>query len=190
MAVLGFEQTGIAGLYVIRPRVSVDERGSFVKTFTAEDFADAGMETTFADEFYTTSARNVVRGLHFQRPPAHQAKVVFCTSGRAFDVVLDLLDGSPTYGKSLAFGLTGPGGIGLYIPASCAHGFCALSDGTTLAYKVTTGYSPEHDDGVLWSSAPIDWPVVDPIVSERDKSFVSLQDFVTPFTADRLERSR
>ncbi len=177
-----FEGTAIPGLVVIRPQVSRDARGTFAKTFVAAEFAAQGLATTFIEEYHTASMRGSVRGMHFQLPPHDHDKTVFCTSGAAFDVVLDLRVGSPTFGVAQTFELSGPCGQGLYIPTGCAHGFCALSDDTVMTYSVTTLYSPDSDAGVLWSSAPVKWPCVDPIVSERDGLFPALADFQSPFT--------
>jgi len=176
-----FEETAIPGLLIIHPHVSRDERGSFAKTFVAETFADAGLATSFAEEYLTSSKCGVIRGMHFQLPPHDPDKIVSCTNGRVFDVVLDLRVGSPTYGSVASFELFGPNGNALYVPAGCAHGFCSLSDDAAMVYMVTTDYSPACDAGVLWSSVPVEWPIADPIVSQRDTAFPALADFDSPF---------
>lgn len=181
MSGIRFEATAIPGLLVIQPQVSLDERGSFTKTFVAQTYAEAGLATTFAEEYQTRSARGVVRGMHFQLPPFDHDKVVFCTDGVVMDVVLDLRCGSRTFGQALVFELSGPTGFGLHIPVGCAHGFCGLSEQSTMSYRVSGGYSPEHDAGVLWSSVPVEWPFTDPLVSQRDKEFPALEDFESPF---------
>lgn len=180
MSGIGFDETPIPGLLVIRPQVSRDARGTFVKTFVATGFAAQGLSTLFVEEYHTSSKRGVVRGMHFQLPPHEHDKTVFCTKGSAFDVVFDLRVGSPTFGAAESFRLSGCGN-GLYIPAGCAHGFCALNDETILAYSVTTVYSPESDAGVLWSSIPVNWPCSNPVVSDRDARFPAFQDFRSPF---------
>lgn len=181
MAGICFEETPIPGLLIIRPRASHDPRGSFVKTFAAAAFADAGLATRFAEEYHTCSRRHVVRGMHFQQPPHDHEKTVFCTYGEVFDVVLDLRVGSPTFGLTETFTLSGSGGHGLYIPSGCAHGFCSTTDAAVLAYKVTTAYAPASDAGVLWSSFPVNWPCAHPVVSQRDSEFTSLADLDSPF---------
>ena len=170
------------GLVIIHPVMMTDARGSFTKTFVAETYMHAGLATTFAEEYHTRSTRGVLRGMHFQRPPFHHDKVVFCTSGSAVDVILDLRRGSPWFGRALEFHLEAATGFGLYIPAGCAHGFCSVSDDTTMTYRVTAAYSPEHDAGILWSSIAADWPFAEPIISERDSSFPRFEDFDSPFT--------
>jgi len=178
---ISFEVTAVPGLMVVRPQVFVDARGSFTKLFTDEAFSAAGLATSFAEEYRTRSARGVVRGMHFQLPPLDHEKLVFCSEGEVLDVVLDLRRGSPTFGQALTFHLSAPTGYGLYIPVGCAHGFCSLSEQSTLEYRVTGVYSPTHDAGILWSSLDVDWPVAEPIVSARDTTFPELDGFVSPF---------
>lgn len=171
----------LSGCHAIQPHVIDDARGRFVKVYHQEAFAEAGMETSFAEEYYSHSRRGVIRGLHFQTPPHDHVKMVYCVHGEVFDVVLDLRVGSPTYGKTATFHLSADKANYLYIPKGLAHGFCATSDTATLIYKVSTVYAPQHDAGILWSSVDVDWPTDQPILSERDTRFVALADFVSPF---------
>jgi dTDP-4-dehydrorhamnose 3,5-epimerase len=173
--------TGIAGCHEVQPRVLEDVRGRFVKVFHRDSFRQMGFETEFAEEYYSLSRKGVIRGLHFQVPPADHHKLVYCTRGEVFDVVLDLRVGSPTYGKTASFNLSFSQGNFLYIPKGLAHGFCATSDNAILVYKVSTVYSPSHDQGVLWSSVGINWPVNDPIISDRDAGFLPFNQFDSPF---------
>lgn len=173
--------TPIPGCYEIQPRVHKDERGTFIKTFHSGDYAALGLETGFREEYYSVSAKSVLRGLHFQKPPRDHAKLVYCARGLVFDAVLDLRRSSPAFGKHYSLELSGEKGNMLYIPRGLAHGFCALSDGTEMFYKVTSEYSPDHDCGILWSSADIPWPAENPVVSARDRSFESFSEFKTPF---------
>lgn len=181
---ISFDTTRIPGLRVIQPKALSDNRGVFTKTFTAEAFSREALATRFAEEYHTSSKRGVIRGMHLQLPPHAHDKIVFCVFGRVFDVVLDLRVGSPAFGLAEVFELSGPMGHGLYIPSGCAHGFCALEDDSVLTYKVTTGYAPESDAGVLWSSVPVMWPADNPVTSERDAGFPALCDFVSPFSFD------
>ncbi len=182
MTVPAFETTPIPGLLKVVPAASRDSRGTFAKTFVSSAFAEAGLATTFAEEYHTCSARRVVRGMHFQVPPHDHDKMVFCVAGSAFDVVLDIRVGSPTYGSAYTCRLEGPSGFGLYVPAGCAHGFAALEDDTVLSYKVTTAYVPDCDSGILWSSVPeVSWPHAYPQVSERDAAFPAYTEFLSPF---------
>lgn len=172
----------IPGCFEVLPSVMNDARGSFVKVFHAERFRELGLATDFAEEYYSHSRKGVIRGMHFQTPPADHVKVVYCVQGEVFDVVLDLRVGSPTYGQTATFTLSASEGNYLYIPKGLAHGFCATSETATLVYKVSTVYSPENDSGVLWSSLDIDWPTDTPILSERDSRFSPFSEFKSPFT--------
>ncbi len=176
-----FEESFIAGLYEISLTSRRDPRGAFVKTFHRTTFADRGLDFRLAEQYYSTSRRGVLRGLHFQVPPHDHDKIVTCLSGEAHDVVLDLRVGSRTYGQHASFTLSAESPRSLYIPSGCAHGFLATVDDTLLVYNVTREYSPEHDTGVRWDSAGIQWPVADPLVSERDQSFPPLEEFQSPF---------
>lgn len=181
MATIQFEETAIPGLLLVHPRVIADERGSFIKTFDAATYAAAGLATSFSEEYHTHSRQGVVRGMHLQLPPHAHDKVVFCTRGAVTDVVVDLRVGSPTYREALSFSLDGPTSGGVYIPAGCAHGFCSVSELSTLSYRTTSAHSPSHDVGVLWSSIEVEWPVSDPTISVRDACFPPLLGFVSPF---------
>lgn len=176
-----FHNTSIPGCYRVSPNAQGDRRGRFVKVFHQRIFEERGLETQFAEEFYTVSARGVIRGMHFQRPPADHAKLVYCVHGAVLDVVLDLRVGSPAYGQCAAFELNAENGEFVYIPQGLAHGFCALTDESTLVYKVSTVHSPENDCGVLWNSIGVDWPVREPILSVRDQGFAPLAAFKSPF---------
>ena len=156
-------------------------RGRFVKIFHEPSYTALGLETNFAEEYYSVSHKNVIRGLHFQVPPMDHVKMVYCLEGHALDVVLDLRVGSPTYGQFEVFELNSSNSNSIYIPKGMAHGFCALSENTIMVYKVSTVYSPAHDAGILWNSADIPWPTSDAVLSERDQSFPTLAQFKSPF---------
>jgi dTDP-4-dehydrorhamnose 3,5-epimerase len=185
MRILATAAPGLARLLADPIR---DERGAFVKTFEESVFAAAGLATAFPEEFHTVSGPEVVRGLHFQVPPDAQAKVVFCLGGEILDAVVDLRVGSPSYREAFAFTLTANGGEGLYIPEGFAHGFCALGEGAVVSYRVSAAYAPSNDRGVRWDSAGIDWPVADPVMSERDRSFPALDAFDSPFRFEEAGR--
>ena len=174
--------TELPGLLQIMPKVLVDQRGKFVKTFHKSGFLELGLEASFKEQYYSTSQQGVIRGMHFQTPPDDHIKVVYCISGAAFDVVLDLRIGSPTYGKVATFELSESVGNMLYIPKGFAHGFCSTTSSATLMYQTSTEYNPACDTGILWSSMPVEWPVSAPILSPRDAGFNSLADFLSPFT--------
>lgn len=176
-----FAPTEIPGLIDLFAEPRVDERGYLVKTFVAAEYAAAGLPTRFAEELHTFSRRGVVRGMHFQTPPSGQEKIVFCEQGVILDVVVDLRRGSPTFGAVVSRELTAEGGNGLFVPVGLAHGYAVLSDSAVVSYRLTSGYAPEHDAGILWSSVSFDWPIADPLVSERDGAFPALADYLSPF---------
>lgn len=173
--------TTLPGCWQIVPRVFQDTRGSFVKTFHRESAAQHGLVTGFAEEFYSWSCRGVLRGLHFQLPPAQHTKVVTCLFGEVLDVVVDLRLGSPTFGRHLVLPLRAEEARLVYIPEGMAHGFLSLSEKALMYYQVTSVHSPVHDAGIRWDSAGINWPTDQPVVSERDAAFPCLQDFASPF---------
>jgi dTDP-4-dehydrorhamnose 3,5-epimerase len=179
--VLALKETGLPGCLELQPRVFEDARGRFVKVFNRELFAAHGLETSFAEEYYSSSLPGVLRGLHFQTPPHHHAKLVYCVAGRVMDVAVDLRVGSPTYGRHALVELSMERGNAIYLPSGFAHGFYVPEGEATLVYNVTTGYAPESDAGIRWDSAGIEWPDAAPVVSERDAGFPSLAEFVSPF---------
>lgn len=174
-------RTLLPGCHLLDLPNSRDARGTFVKTFHSAAFAALGLESVVAECFYSVSERDVVRGLHFQAPPTDHAKLVHCLSGRMLDAVVDLRVGSPTYGGHACAPLAGGGAQAVYVPRGVAHGFRALEAGTIVAYQTSTVHAPDHDSGVRWDSAGIDWGVTSPLVSERDARLVPLSDLESPF---------
>lgn len=160
---------------------SFDPRGGFTKIFNDADYKAAGICTEIKETYYSISNKNVIRGLHFQLPPYEHAKIVHVIKGSVVDVLLDLRKSSDTYGKAFQFTLSGKDSIALYIPVGFAHGFKALEDNTLMLYQVTSIYEKKSDTGILFSSIDYDWGIGDPIVSERDRSFVKFADFDSPF---------
>lgn len=158
-----------------------DNRGSFVKTYNYKTFSEIGITEIFVEEFFTISKKGVFRGMHFQTPPCDHSKLVYCTLGEVIDFVVDLRKNSKTYGKTIQFTLCADKYNMVYIPKGFAHGFYVLSDFATMVYKVTSLHSPENDTGILWNSLPITLPDQNLIISNRDKSFISFDDFVSPF---------
>ena len=175
------KRSKIDGCCELTPNIFEDNRGSFVKVFHDEAFADLGLENKFAEEYYSKSFKGVIRGLHFQVPPEDHVKLVYCISGSVFDVVVDLRVGSPTFGQYDTFNLCADDANMVYIPKGMAHGFCSLSESSTLVYKTSTTYNPTCDSGILWNSVDIDWPDKDPVLSNRDKNFCDFKSFKSPF---------
>ncbi|GMM91798.1 dTDP-4-dehydrorhamnose 3,5-epimerase [Qipengyuania sp. MTN3-11] len=184
-----FHDFGLAGAIVVRPRILADIRGSFVKAFHAPSFAERGMRTDWQEEFYSVSRRGVIRGLHFQTPPAAHAKFVTCLAGEVIDVAVDIRRGSPTEGRVCSVKLDEQDGLGLYLPSGIAHGFQSLSDTSTMLYKVTSVHAPQNDAGIAFDSIGFDWPIADPVVSDRDRQHPALSDFASPFTFDAADSS-
>ena len=179
---IAFEPGPLPGCFELRSRVFVDARGRFAKTIHAGLFAAHGLRTDFVEQYYSVSARGVVRGLHLQLPPHEHAKLVYCPSGEVLDVVVDLRRGSPTFGRHVLVTLSAQRGNALYVPAGVAHGFLATSAETLMVYNTTSVHAPEHDGGIRWDSAGVPWPLErEPVVSERDARLAALADFVTPF---------
>ncbi|WP_316899683.1 dTDP-4-dehydrorhamnose 3,5-epimerase family protein [Pseudodesulfovibrio indicus] len=178
---LELRQLELPGCLELQPVVRPDARGLFVKTYSKELFEKHGLCCDIAEDYYSISNRNVLRGMHFQTPPTDHFKLVYCSRGEALDVILDLRKSSPTFGRYAELRLSGDQANMVYLPPGMAHGFLSLADNTTMHYKVSTGYSPAHDSGILWNSFGKDWGVADPIISERDQSFLPLSQFDTCF---------
>jgi len=174
-------ETKLPGCFEVQPRIFDDERGRFVKVFHQDEFVRLGLVTNFKEEYYSHSRQGVIRGMHFQLPPSDHVKLVYCVQGEVQDVVLDLRQGSPSYGHAESIKLTAEQGNYLYIPKGLAHGFCTTSAVATLVYKVSTVYDPQHDSGVLWDSFGVEWPTLQPVISSRDTSFKPLSEFASPF---------
>ena len=167
-----FEKLDIPGLVLIRPQAFADERGVFMETYRHSDFAAAGIADRFVQSNVSYSKRGVLRGLHYQKQPKAQAKLVHVVAGEIYDVVVDLREDSPSFGRWYATVLSAENGRMLYVPPWCAHGFCVLSEEARVAYSVTEEYSPELERGILWSdpALAISWPVEAPIVSPKDQA--------------------
>jgi dTDP-4-dehydrorhamnose 3,5-epimerase len=187
---MDIEPTDIPGCFVLQAKVMRDPRGTFVKTFHSPRFEELGLRTDWREEYFSSSAAGVVRGMHFQLPPADHAKMVFCLTGEVLDVVVDMRRGSPSFGRAQGFTLSEANGRGLYLPTGCAHGFVSRVDGSGMYYKVTSVHSPEHDAGIAWDSIGFDWPVSDPALSDRDRRHPALADFDSSFTFDPAQAAR
>jgi dTDP-4-dehydrorhamnose 3,5-epimerase len=179
-----FFDTQLPGVFVVEPRMFRDTRGLFVKTFHRDAFAEKGIAADFAEQFFSVSHREVLRGLHFQLPPHHHAKVVCCLRGSVFDVAVDLRVDSPQFGKHIALELSAENGKMLYIPPGLAHGFYALTEDATMLYNHTRVYAPQSDAGIRWDSVGIAWPGDAPVVSARDSAFQKFAEFQSPFRMD------
>src|ERR1700733_8406638 len=162
----------LSGAFRIEPNLMVDERGAFARRFCAEEFRALGLETDLVQRSISFNVRaGTLRGMHFQLPPYLEAKTVRCTRGAIFDVMVDLREGSPTYGQWHGEELTADNRLMLYIPKGFAHGFQSLVDNSEVEYEIMTPRVPEAAAGFRFDDPrlAINWPVADMIVSERDK---------------------
>lgn len=158
-----------------------DDRGSFIKTFHDTTLKHHGIDFHLKESYFSISHKDVIRGMHFQLPPHHHAKVVFCPQGAILDVIVDLRTGSPSYGQFTVQELSLDNHKAFYIPPGFAHGFKALTDNAMTYYLVSSEYSKEHDTGIRYDSIGFNWDCQNPIISERDLSFPPLDSFNSPF---------
>lgn len=178
--------TAIPGCFGVEFAPFLDTRGSFVKTFRASTFRGLGLESNFTESFFSTSRAGVLRGMHFQLPPADGAKFIYALTGEVLDVALDLRIGSPAYGQTAVFRLTDDRAMGAYLPRGVTHGFLVTRGPATLVYNLTSEHAPELDTGVLWDSFGFPWPSDAPLLSARDRALPPLAAFTSPF---RFEQS-
>ncbi|TKD65097.1 dTDP-4-dehydrorhamnose 3,5-epimerase family protein [Flavobacterium sp. ASW18X] len=175
---MNFIDTDISGAFKIEVPLFEDLRGNFFKIFHKDMFIEKGLNIQWDEQYYSTSHKNVVRGMHFQTVPQQHSKLITCVSGAVIDVVLDLRKSSSTYLKFDTVLLDAQTRAKcIYIPAGCAHGFLSLEDNTVLNYMVETVYSPNNDKGILWNSFGYDWQGITPILSKRDQEHPVLSDF-------------
>jgi dTDP-4-dehydrorhamnose 3,5-epimerase len=178
MNIIGSE---INGVYIFENYFQRDKRGLFIKPFTYKVMElKTLLHFDIKEIFYSISKKNVIRGMHFQRPPMELAKLIYLTSGRITDVLLDLRKSSKTYKNYITIELAKHENA-LLIPPGIAHGFLSLEDDTTVVYNQSAVYSREHDDGIHWNSFGYDWKVNKPLLSKRDRSFIEVENFDSPF---------
>lgn len=175
------QDTFISGLKLIHLNEFKDERGSFIKVFNEQIFKENGLETNFKESYYSISAKDVIRGMHFQIPSAEHTKLVYVNQGRIIDVVLDIRKSSPTYGEYYTIELSSKSPILIYIPVGCAHGFLSKENNTMVTYLQSSCYNADCDKGIHYSSFGYEWTVEKEVVSTRDSNFVSFEQFNSPF---------
>ena len=177
--------TALEGVVIIEPRVFKDARGYFFESFSQREFEEKVRKINFVQDNESMSSYGVIRGLHFQRPPFTQSKLVRCVKGKVLDVAVDIRKGSPTYGQHVAVELSEDNHRQVFIPRGFAHGFAVLSDTAIFHYKCDNFYAPEADGGISIkdSSLGIDWqiPVDKAILSAKDIKNLCLKDFDSPF---------
>ena len=175
-----FEPQSIHDVIIIKPRIFPDDRGYFLETFKKSDFFQAGIKENFNQDNRSYSTKHVLRGLHYQVPPHAQGKIVSVISGAVWDVAVDVRKKSPTYKKWLGFELNSKEQHMLYIPPGFAHGFVTLTDNVCFSYKCTSEYNYDSEHGIRWNDPDlnIEWPVKNPLVSDKDNILPYLQNAV------------
>ncbi len=164
-------ETKLDGVVLLEPEVHGDSRGFMVETFRRDAWAELGIDVDFVQQNHSRSAKSTLRGLHFQTEPG-QAKLVRCPRGKVFDVAVDLRRDSPTYGQWEGHVLDDEAHRQLFVPVGFGHGFCVLSDVADVAYQLSSLYDPATESGIAWNDPDVgvEWPVSDPLLSERDKT--------------------
>jgi len=169
--------TNLPGLLIIEPRIFADGRGFFFESYHKERYGQYGISNEFVQDNLSYSVKNTLRGLHYQNPHV-QAKLVQVLSGEVFDVAVDIRVGSPTFGQWEGVTLSSENKKQFYLPRGFAHGFCVLSDTAIFSYKCDDLYAPDCEGGILWSDPDlnIDWPVKEPLLSNKDGRYTCLKD--------------
>lgn len=175
--------TPIAGLIILEPKVFGDHRGYFFESFRQDVFDSLNTGLRFVQDNQSMSAKNILRGLHFQKPPFDQGKLVSVTKGAVLDVVVDIRTNFETFGQHFSIELSEQNKKMLWIPPGFAHGFLTLEDNTIFTYKCTNYYHPTSEGAIRWDdpSLAIEWPISDPILSEKDKNAPMLEEILSPF---------
>lgn len=178
-------KTAIEGVVIIEPRVFTDARGYFFESFSQREFEEKVRKINFVQDNESMSSYGVMRGLHFQRPPYTQSKLVRCVKGSVLDVAVDIRKGSPTYGQHVAVELSEENHLQFFVPRGFAHGFAVLSETAIFQYKCDNFYAPQADGGISIKddSLGIDWkiPTENALLSEKDLKHELLKDFDSPF---------
>ena len=173
-----FKRLSIPDVILLTPKVFSDERGFFMESYRNSIFKENGINANFIQDMLSHSKKDILRGLHFQKNPKAQAKIVMVVRGEIFDVVVDIRKNSPTYGKWISEMLSNDNHNLLYIPEGFAHGYCILSDNADIIYKVNKEYSPENESGVIWNDPDLNikWPCDNPIISKKDLEYPFLEN--------------
>ena len=178
-----FKRLSIPDVILIEPQSFSDDRGFFFESFKESDFFSNGIDKNFVQDNFSHSVNGVIRGLHFQKAPKAQAKLVTVLKGKIFDVAVDIRKNSPTYGKWVSEILSDDTHNLLYVPEGFAHGFCVISDEADVQYKVSNEYSQEHERSIIWNDPKlnIEWPIKKPIISNKDNKLSLLENLDNDF---------
>lgn len=174
-------KTPLKDCFLLRPRKISDKRGDFIKIYHKSAFEKLDVQSDFEEAYYSVSSKGVIRGLHFQTPPHAHVKHITCLNGQLFDVVVDLRKDSPTFGQHYSVILDSDSPMIFSIPIGLAHGFMALTDNCVFLNKTSFAYSPENDSGIKWDSCGIKWPILNSIISDKDKDLIDFKNFNSPF---------
>ena len=178
-----FKRLSIPDVILIEPQSFSDDRGFFFESFKESDFFSNGIDKNFVQDNFSHSVNGVIRGLHFQKAPKAQAKLVTVLKGKIFDVAVDIRKNSPTYGKWVSEILSDDTHNLLYVPEGFAHGFCVISDEADVHYKVSNEYSQEHERSIIWNDPKlnIEWPIKKPVISNKDNKLSLLENLDNDF---------
>ncbi len=178
-----FKRLSIPDVILVEPQSFSDDRGFFFESFKESDFFSNGIDKKFVQDNFSHSVNGVIRGLHFQKAPKAQAKLVTVLKGKIFDVAVDIRKNSPTYGKWVSEILSDDTHNLLYVPEGFAHGFCVISDEADVLYKVSNEYSQEHERSIIWNDPKLDiqWPIKKPIISNKDNKLSLLENLDNDF---------
>ena len=178
-----FKRLSIPDVILVEPSSFSDDRGFFFESFKESDFFSNGIDKNFVQDNFSHSVNGVIRGLHFQKTPKAQAKLVTVLKGKIFDVAVDIRKNSPTYGKWVSEILSDDTHNLLYVPEGFAHGFCVISDEADVLYKVSNEYSQEHERSIIWNDPKlnIQWPIKKPIISNKDNKLSLLENLDNDF---------
>ena len=178
-----FKRLSIPDVILVEPSLFSDDRGFFFESFKESDFFSNGIDKNFVQDNFSHSVNGVIRGLHFQKAPKAQAKLVTVLKGKIFDVAVDIRKNSPTYGKWVSEILSDNTHNLLYVPEGFAHGFCVISDEADVLYKVSNEYSQEHERSIIWNDPKlnIQWPITKPIISNKDNKLSLLENLDNDF---------
>ena len=178
-----FKRLSIPDVILVEPQSFSDDRGFFFESFKESDFFSNGIDKNFVQDNFSHSVNGVIRGLHFQKAPKAQAKLVTVLKGKIFDVAVDIRKNSPTYGKWVSEILSDDTHNLLYVPEGFAHGFCVISDEADVHYKVSNEYSQEHERSIIWNDPKlnIEWPIKKPIISNKDNKLSLLENLDNDF---------
>ena len=178
-----FKRLQIPDIILVEPKLFLDNRGFFYESFKESDFFVNGITKKFVQDNFSHSTHGVIRGLHYQKKPRDQAKIITVVKGKIFDVVVDIRKNSPSYGKWISEIISEDDHKLLYVPEGFAHGFCVLSQEADIFYKVSNEYSKEHEMGIIWNDSAINisWPIEKPIISDKDNQLPLLKNSDSDF---------